>query len=52
MGFGAAIAHRFGLEGAAVIVNYPLEKSEADEVVADIVASGGRAIALRANVSK
>ncbi|HEY0757898.1 MAG TPA: glucose 1-dehydrogenase [Acidisarcina sp.] len=52
MGFGAAIARRFGLEGAAVIVNYPVNKSEADAVVSDIVASGGRAISLRADVTK
>jgi 3-oxoacyl-[acyl-carrier protein] reductase len=51
-GFGAAIARRFGLEGAAVIVNYPVNKSEADTVVADIVAAGGRAISVRADVTK
>jgi short chain dehydrogenase len=43
MGFGAAIARRFGLEGAAVIVNYPVNESEAEKVVFDIVTSGGRA---------
>jgi 3-oxoacyl-[acyl-carrier protein] reductase len=52
MGFGAAIARRMGLEGAAVIVNYPGDESEADEVVSDIVASGGRAISLCADITK
>jgi 3-oxoacyl-[acyl-carrier protein] reductase len=51
-GFGAAIARRFGLEGAAVIVNYPVDKAEADAVVSDIVASGGRAISIRADVTR
>jgi 3-oxoacyl-[acyl-carrier protein] reductase len=52
MGFGAAIARRFGLEGAAVIVNYPIDESEAEKVVSDIVASGGRAMSVRADVTK
>ncbi|WP_429634196.1 SDR family NAD(P)-dependent oxidoreductase [Tunturiibacter psychrotolerans] len=52
MGFGAAIARRMGLEGADVIVNYPSNKIEADKVVSDIVASGGRAISLRADITK
>jgi hypothetical protein len=52
MGFGAAIALRFGLEGAAVIVNYPVNESEAEKVVFDIVTSGGRAISVRADVTK
>jgi 3-oxoacyl-[acyl-carrier protein] reductase len=52
MGFGAAIARRMGLEGAAVIVNYPGNKSEADKVVSDIVASGGRAISLCEDITR
>jgi 3-oxoacyl-[acyl-carrier protein] reductase len=52
MGFGAAIARRFGLDGASVIVNYQVNKSEADEVVSDRVTSGGRAIALLADITK
>ena len=48
MGFGAAIALRFGLEGAAVVVNYPANEFEAEKVVSDIVTSGGRAISVRA----
>lgn len=52
MGFGAAIARRFGLEGAAIIVNYPVNESEAERVVFDILAAGGRAISIRADVTK
>jgi 3-oxoacyl-[acyl-carrier protein] reductase len=52
MGFGAAIARRLGLEGAAVVVNYPIDESEAEKVVSAIVASGGRAMSVRADVTK
>ena len=50
-GFGAAIAKRFALEGASVIVNYPAAPAEADRVVSDIMADGGRAIALQADIT-
>ena len=37
-GIGAAIARRFGAEGAKVVVNYATDKSGADKVVKDIEA--------------
>jgi 3-oxoacyl-[acyl-carrier protein] reductase len=51
-GIGAAIARQFGTEGASVVVNYASSKAEADKVVADITAKGGKAIAVRADLSK
>ena len=51
-GFGAAIARRFAEEGASVIVNYTSSSKGADGVVNDIVAQGGSAIALQADVTK
>lgn len=51
-GIGAAIARQFAAEGAAVVVNYSSSKAGADQVVADITAGGGRAIAVQANVAK
>jgi 3-oxoacyl-[acyl-carrier protein] reductase len=50
-GIGAAVAARLAAEGAAVAVNYAGSKDAADAVVASIVAVGGRAIALRADVT-
>ncbi len=50
-GIGAAIALRLASCGAAVAVNYSGSESAADEVVARIVAAGGRAVALQADVS-
>lgn len=51
-GIGRAIAERLGEEGAAVIVNYNVSESLALEVVSTIVARGGRALALQADMSK
>ena len=39
-------------EGASVAVNYASSKSGADTTVADIVAAGGKAVAVRGDVSK
>ncbi|MDP2232129.1 MAG: 3-oxoacyl-[acyl-carrier-protein] reductase, partial [Actinomycetota bacterium] len=50
-GIGAAVAMRLAAEGAAVAVNYSGSKSAADAVVAAIVALGGTAVALQADVS-
>ncbi|MBU4556751.1 MAG: 3-oxoacyl-[acyl-carrier-protein] reductase [Actinobacteria bacterium] len=50
-GIGAAVAMRLAAEGAAVAVNYSGSKSAADAVVAAIVALGGSAVALQADVS-
>ncbi len=51
-GIGAAIAKHLAAEGAAVVVNYSSAKEGADAVVAEIVANGGKALAVQANVSK
>lgn len=51
-GIGADIAKSLAAEGAAVIVNYASAKEGADKVVMDIVASGGKAIAVQADVAK
>ncbi|KQP11213.1 oxidoreductase [Methylobacterium sp. Leaf99] len=51
-GIGAAIARTLAKEGAAVVVNYASSKAGADAVVASITAAGGRAIAVRGDVSK
>jgi len=49
-GFGRAIALRLAKEGVFVVVNYRRSKTEAYEVVDQIAQSGGRAIAIRADV--
>jgi 3-oxoacyl-[acyl-carrier protein] reductase len=51
-GIGAAIARALGAEGAAVVVNYASDKAGAERAVADIKTSGGKAIAVQANVAK
>lgn len=51
-GIGAAIAHRLADEGAVVAVNYSSSKEGADKVVAEIVAKGGRAVAVHGNLAK
>lgn len=51
-GIGAAIAKSLAAEGAAVVVNYASSKAGADAVVAEITKSGGKAVAIGADVSK
>ena len=51
-GIGRAIAVRLASEGCAVLVNYASNERQAAEVVREIVQAGGRALALRADVSK
>src|SRR2546427_4639239 len=51
-GIGAAIAKHLAAEGAAVVVNYSSSKTDADKVVGEITAQGGKAIAVQANLSK
>ena len=51
-GIGASIAKHLAAEGAAVIVNYSASKEGADRVVDDITAKGGKAIAVKADVTK
>jgi 3-oxoacyl-[acyl-carrier protein] reductase len=51
-GIGAAIAEELAKEGAAVIVNYASSPAQAEALVAKITSSGGKAKAVRADVSK
>jgi len=51
-GIGAGIAKDLAAAGAAVVVNYASAKDGAEKVVAEIVANGGRAIAVQGDVSK
>lgn len=51
-GIGAGIARAFGAQGAMVVVNYASSKDAADAVVASIVAGGGKAMAIQADMSK
>lgn len=51
-GIGAAIAVALGAEGANVVVNYANDKAGADIVASKIKASGGKAISVKADVSK
>ena len=51
-GIGAAIARRFGAEGARVAVVYRAAATAADEVVDAIRAAGGTATAIRCDVSR
>lgn len=50
-GIGRAIALQLGREGFCVTVNYRQNQEQAAEVVKSIIASGGRAIAVQADVS-
>ena len=51
-GIGAQIARQLAADGAAVVVNYSSSKEGADKVVAEITKEGGRAVAVKANLSK
>ncbi len=51
-GIGAGIAKRFGAAGASVVVNYASSREGADKVVAEIKKGGGKAVAVKADVSK
>ncbi|MGW0174307.1 SDR family oxidoreductase [Rhodococcus sp. NPDC003322] len=50
-GIGAAISRRLAADGFAVAVNYSSSAADAHDVVEKIVAAGGRAAAIRADVS-
>jgi len=50
-GIGRAVALSFGKEGAAVVVNYKTSRESAEEVKESILAAGGRAIAVQADVT-
>src|SRR4051812_10141487 len=51
-GIGAAIALHLAGKGAAVVVNYASSKEGADRVVGEINGSGGKAVAVQANLAK
>jgi NAD(P)-dependent dehydrogenase (short-subunit alcohol dehydrogenase family) len=51
-GIGAAVARLAGERGWAVAVNYATGEVEAKQVVAAIVVSGGRALAIRADIAE
>jgi 3-oxoacyl-[acyl-carrier protein] reductase len=50
-GIGRAVATRLALDGFAVVVNYAGNATKADEVVAEIKAARGQAIAVQADVA-
>jgi 3-oxoacyl-[acyl-carrier protein] reductase len=50
-GIGAAVAERLGRDGFAVIVNYSGSAEAADALVRKITEGGGRALAVKADVS-
>lgn len=51
-GIGRAIVAKLAAKGAAVIVNYARNATQAREIVNDITAGGGKATAIQADVSK
>ncbi len=51
-GIGAGIAKSLAEAGASVVVNYASAKAGADKIVEEIVAAGGKAIAVQGDVSK
>lgn len=51
-GIGAAIAKRLAHDGFAVAINYASSAREADALVAEVHAAGGRAIAVKADIAK
>lgn len=51
-GIGASIAKHLAAEGAAVVINYASSKEGADAVVAEIEKAGGKALAVKGDVSK
>ena len=51
-GIGRGIAERLGRDGASVVINYSGSEQEAKEVVAVIVAAGGKSMAIQASLSQ
>ena len=51
-GIGAEIAKGLAAAGASVVVNYASSKEGADKVVNAIAGKGGKAVAVKADVSK
>ena len=50
-GIGRAVANRLASDGFAVVVNYAGKAAEAEAVVNGIEKSGGRAVAIQADIS-
>ena len=50
-GIGRAVAKRLADDGFAVVVSYAGNAARADDVVAEIIAAGGRALAVKADVA-
>ena len=50
-GIGAAIAKHLAAAGASVVVNYVADKAGAENVVRDITSTGGKSVAIQANVT-
>src|SRR5205809_5893927 len=51
-GIGAAIVKAPAAVGANLVVDYVARPEQTEEIIDDIVAAGGRAIGVRADVSK
>jgi 3-oxoacyl-[acyl-carrier protein] reductase len=51
-GIGRAIAERLAKSGASVVINYSSSAGEAQKIVTEIKASGGRAFAVQADVGR
>ncbi|NBQ76003.1 MAG: SDR family NAD(P)-dependent oxidoreductase, partial [Acetobacteraceae bacterium] len=49
-GIGAAVAKGFAAQGARVAVHYNASATQAEKIVEEIRAAGGKALALRADV--
>lgn len=51
-GIGRAVAQRLAADGARVAINYRNDAAAAEQVAADIVAAGGQALVLQADVGR
>jgi len=51
-GIGRAIAERLASDGVSVVINYARSAEQASDAVSGIVSRGGKAIAIKADVSK
>lgn len=51
-GIGAATAYLAAENGFAVVVNYHQNQAAAEKVVSDIIQTGGKAVAIQADISK
>jgi len=51
-GIGSAVSIAFGRAGARVVVNYNSSKEKADDVVRQVIAAGGQAVAIKGDTSQ